>query len=80
MPPTNPYQAEVNEALQLLTDAGFYTGELDGWFGPRALTALHALKNSGVVDPQIVADAQQWRITKPLIDAVVQSLNDQGAS
>lgn len=45
MPTANPYAAEVNEALQLLTEHSIYTGQLDGWFGPAALAALHHLKN-----------------------------------
>jgi len=43
--PDNPYANEVNEALQILTDHAGYTGTLDGWFGPKALAALHTLKN-----------------------------------
>ena len=40
-----PFAAQVNEALQLLTDHAGYTGSLDGLFGPQALEALHRLKN-----------------------------------
>lgn len=45
MPETPPYAAEVNEALQLLTEHAGYAGALDGLFGPQALEALHRLKN-----------------------------------
>lgn len=40
-----PFAAEVNEALQLLTEHAGYTGALDGLFGPKALESLHRLKN-----------------------------------
>ena len=40
-----PYAAQVNEALQLLTEHAGYTGAIDGLFGPKALEALHRLKN-----------------------------------
>jgi hypothetical protein len=40
-----PFAAQVNEALQLLTEHAGYTGALDGLFGPKALEALHRLKN-----------------------------------
>ena len=40
-----PFAAQVNEALQLLTEHAGYTGALDGLFGPKALEALHWLKN-----------------------------------
>jgi hypothetical protein len=42
---TNPYEAETNEALRLLAEHGDYVGAIDGWFGPKALAALHTLKN-----------------------------------
>lgn len=45
--PTNPYAAETREALQLLAEHAGYTGTLDPpWFGPKALKALHDLKNA----------------------------------
>ena len=43
--PTTDRTAIVTEAQQVLIDAGFLTGRPDGDFGPKTLTALHAMKN-----------------------------------
>lgn len=62
--PTNPYAKEVNEALSLLQQHAGYGGEIDGWFGPQALEALHRLKNTsgGDVHPIVAAlDARYER-------------------
>ena len=74
-PMDNPYADECNEALQLLTNAGYYTGKFDGWFGPKALDALHQLKN----DRSVGTAAAKWAAVEPHVHALVEWASDWDA-
>ena len=71
----NPYAAECNEALQLLTNAGYYNGKFDGWFGPLALDALHRLKD----DRSVGTAAAKWAAVEPHVHALVDWASDWDA-
>lgn len=71
----NPYEAECNEALQLLTNAGYYNGKFDGWFGPLALDALHKMKN----DRSVGTAAAKWAAVEPHVRALVDWASDWDA-
>ena len=48
-----------NEVQQILKDAGFYAGAIDGVYGPKTSSAMHAMKNA-------------WRNQKIVIEQLTQ--------
>ena len=52
------YHTGIKEMQQMLTDAGFGLGKVDGWYGPKTKAALEkALSGTGVPAPVVVAPA-----------------------
>lgn len=52
------YHTGIKEMQQMLTDAGFSVGKVDGWYGPKTKAALEkALSGTGVPAPVLVAPA-----------------------